>query len=121
MIRHVERHLRQLSLAALPANPEDDNEDSESEHSDVSPSPGGGDAVPPGYLDQKQPREIEPLEDHPLYTHAVQGDDGLWHCPWEGEGYCGHKPSVLRADFEYVRSQRPRAAPLLPPLFTGSR
>jgi hypothetical protein len=106
MIRHVERHLRQLSLAALPANPEDDNEDSESEHSDVSPSPGGGDAVPPS---------------HPLYTDAAQGDDGLWHCPWEGEGYCGHKPSVLRADFEYVRSQRPRAAPLLPPLFTGSR
>jgi hypothetical protein len=97
MIRHVERHLQQLSLAALTASPEDESEDSESEHSDVSSSPGGGDS---GY-----PREIEPLKDHPLYTHAVQGDDGLWHCPWEGEGYCGHKPSVLRADFEYVRSQ----------------
>ena len=112
MIHHVERHLQQLSLAALTANPKDDSEDSESEHSDVSSSPSGGDAVPPGYLDQKQPREIEPLKDHPLYTHIVQGDDGLWHCPWEGEDYCGHKPSVLKADFEYVRSQQPRAAPL---------
>ena len=121
MIRHVERHLRQLSLAALTASPEDDSEDSESEHSDVSSSPVSGDAVPPGYLDQIQPREIEPLIDHPLYTHAVQGDDGLWHCPWEGEDYCGHKPSVLRADLEYVRSQQPRTAPLLPPSFTGSR
>jgi hypothetical protein len=118
MIGHIERHLRQLSLAALTANPADDNEDGESEHSS---SPGGGDAVPPSYLGQKPPKEIEPLKEHPLYTHAVQGDDGLWHCPWEGEGYCGHKPSVLRADFEYVRSQRPRAAPLLPPLFTGNR
>lgn len=117
MIRHVERHLRLLSLAALTANPEEGDEDSESEHSDAS-SPGDGDA---GSVGSKQPREIEPLKDHPLYTHAVQGDDGLWHCPWEGEGYCVHKPSVLRADFEYVRSQRPRAAPLLPPLFTGSR
>lgn len=121
MIDHVERHLRQLSLAALPAYPEDDNEDSESEQGNVSSSTGGGDAVPPGYLDRKQPREIKPLKDHPLYKYAGQGDDGLWHCPWEGEDFCSHKPSVLRADFEYVRSQRPRAAPLLPPLFTGSR
>lgn len=118
MIRHVERHLRQLSLAALTASPEDDSEDSESEHSDASSSPCSGDAVPAGYPDPIQPREIEPLKAHPLYTHAVQGDDGLWHCPWEGEDYCGHKPSVLRADLEYVRSQQPRTAP---PSFTGSR
>jgi hypothetical protein len=118
MIRHVERHLRQLSLAALTASPEDDSEDSESEHSDASSSPGSGDAVPASYPDPKQPREIEPLKAHPLYTHAVQGDDGLWHCPWEGEDYCGHKPSVLRADLEYVQSQQPRTAP---PTFTGSR
>ena len=58
MIYHVERHLRQLSLAALTANPEDDNEDSESEHSDISSPLGSGDAVP----DQKQPGEIEPLK-----------------------------------------------------------
>ena len=121
MIRHVERHLQQLSLAALTANPEDDSEDSESEHSDISQSPAGGDAAKASYPRQKLPGEIASLKDHPLYRDAVQGDDGLWHCPWEGEGYCSHKPSVLRADFEYVRSQRPRAPPLLPPLFTGSR
>jgi hypothetical protein len=89
MISHVERHLQQLSLAALTANPEDDSEDSESEHSDVSSSPGDDDA---GNL---KPSEIK---DHPL-SDPVQGDDGLWHCPWEGEDYCDHKPSVLRADF----------------------
>jgi hypothetical protein len=99
MIYHVEHHLRQLSLAALTANPEDDNEDSESELSQS----GGDSAAPPGYLDLKQPGEIEPLENHHLFKHAVKGPDGLFHCPWEGEDYCGHQPSILRADYEYVR------------------
>lgn len=98
MIRHVERHLRQLSLAALTANPDDGSEDSGSEH--------GSDIVltSPGFSNQPGRRESESVQDHPLYTCAAQGEDGLWHCPWEGEGYCHHKPTVLRAEFEYVIS-----------------
>jgi hypothetical protein len=98
MIRHVERHLKQLSLAALPANPGDDDGGSESERekeSTRSPRDTGQDAP----QDAREAAPIERLEDHPLYN-TVQGEDGLWHCPWEGEGYCEHKPSVLRADFE---------------------
>ena len=116
MIRHVERHLQQLSLAALTANPADEYEDAGSERSDASSSPGGGDAVSPGDADRQQAKELDLLKDHPLYKRAVQGDDGLWHCPWEGEGYCGHKPSVLRADLEYVRSRPPRGRTSSTPL-----
>ena len=101
MMRHVERHLRQLSLAALPANPGNDSGDSESEHeSDTlmqSTDIVGGELQ----SNTQEPAGTESLEDHPLYS-AVQEGDGLWHCPWEGEGYCDHKPSVLRADFECV-------------------
>lgn len=105
MIRHVERHLRQLSLAALTANPGNDDSDSDSDHESDKLMPKTGilvaarDAEP---LDQPLPEgpDSESLEHHPLFTHAVQEEDGLWHCPWEGEDYCEHKPSVLRADFK---------------------
>lgn len=103
MIHHVERHLRQLSLAALTANPENGDSDSDSDHESdtLMPQTGSG-ARAAGSSNQQPPEETESLKNHPLYTHAVQEEDGLWHCPWEGEGYCDHKPSVLRADFEYV-------------------
>lgn len=98
MMRHVERHLHQLSLAALPANPGDDDEiGSEHDSDEVPPSADGSNMSSPS-LDG----DDQSFQDHPLYKHADQGNDGLWHCPWEGEGYCDHQPSVLKADFEYV-------------------
>src|SRR5262249_28487524 len=96
----------------LSANPADEDEDVGSEHSDASSSPGSGDAVSSGDPGRQQATELEPLEKHPLYKRTAQGDDGLWHCPWEGEGDCRHRPSVLRADLEYVRS-RPFSQPSL--------
>ncbi|KAK0632476.1 hypothetical protein B0T14DRAFT_560164 [Immersiella caudata] len=113
MIRHVERHLKQLSLAALPANPGDDDGGSESDREKESaPSPGVASRYVPQDVQEAAPTER--LEDHPLYNTA-QEDDGLWHCPWEGEGYCEHKPSVLRADFDkylklHLDSQRCKVA-----------
>jgi hypothetical protein len=98
MIRHVERHLKQLSLAALPANAGDDNGESESDR-EKETAESAGDAGKETQLDAQEAAPIESLEDHPLYK-TVQEEDGLWHCPWEGEGNCEHKPSVLRADFE---------------------
>ncbi|KAK5655514.1 hypothetical protein OQA88_5785 [Cercophora sp. LCS_1] len=90
MIKHVERHLRQLSLAALTANPGEDPDDSESEHESETP--------------KERRRPFDAINDwimsHPLHTAATQGEDGLWHCPWEGEGYCDHEPSVLRGDYD---------------------
>ncbi|KAK0655630.1 hypothetical protein B0T16DRAFT_451278 [Cercophora newfieldiana] len=118
MIRHVERHLKQLSLAALPANPGDDDGESESEH-ELEPTtvPGGAEQAPQTELEQPigvTSILVERLEDHPLYD-TVQEKDGLWHCPWEAEGYCEHKPSVLRADFDkyltiHLDSQRCKVA-----------
>jgi len=109
MIHHVERHLRHLSLAALTANPGNDESDSDSDRESDTPMPRTAIAMiavaagrGTGPLDQPLPEEpeSESLEHHPLFTHAVQEEDGLWHCPWEGEDYCEHKPSVLRADFK---------------------
>ena len=130
MMRHVDRHLRQLSLAALTANPEDGSEDSESEfeadatasgprlgHVDDAVDTSNVIMVPGNTHDtvRAQPQ----LRDHPLSKTAAQEADGLWHCPWEGEGYCDHKPSVLRADFEYV--SLPPDSAQLPMLTTAKR
>lgn len=98
MMRHVERHLHQLSLAALPANPGDDDEVGSEHDSDGEPASADGSNMSSPSLDG----DDRSFQDHPLYKHADQGNDGLWHCPWEGEGYCDHQPSVLKADFEYV-------------------
>lgn len=98
MMRHVERHLHQLSLAALPANPGDDDEVGSEHDSDGEPASADGSNMSSPSLDG----DDQSFQDHPLYKHADQGNDGLWHCPWEGEGYCDHQPSVLKADFEYV-------------------
>jgi len=101
MIRHVERHLKQLSLAALPANPGDDGGESESDHESDGQSRTPRDVIGAQTEEQQLSEALsaESLEDHPLYN-TVQEEDGLWHCPWEGEGYCQHQPSVLRADFD---------------------
>ncbi|KAM7196894.1 hypothetical protein V8F20_006861 [Naviculisporaceae sp. PSN 640] len=107
MIGHVERHLRQLSLAALPANHEEGSEDSESE---IDTDSTGLETT--GNDGTEQPSEERvgrtastvkqdpQLADHPLLKDAAQEADGLWHCPWEGEGYCKHQPSVLKADHD---------------------
>lgn len=103
MINHVERHLWHLFLAALTANPGNDGDDSDSDHdrgdfteqTQRGTTPGSPPTLP-------LIKSIDELKDHTLYKDAAQEEDGLWHCPWEGEDYCDHKPSVLRADYEYV-------------------
>lgn len=39
--------------------------------------------------------------DHPLYHNATAGPDGLYHCPWEGDASCQHKPEKLKCNYEY--------------------
>ncbi len=34
------------------------------------------------------------------YKEAVKGEDGLWHCPWEGQECCNHKPEKLKCNYE---------------------
>jgi hypothetical protein len=39
--------------------------------------------------------------DHPLYHNAAPKDDGLYHCPWESDPTCQHKPEKLKCNYEY--------------------
>jgi hypothetical protein len=39
--------------------------------------------------------------EHPLYSKATTGPDGLYHCPWEGKDpTCNHKPEKLKCNYE---------------------
>ncbi|RSM09079.1 hypothetical protein CDV31_007846 [Fusarium ambrosium] len=38
--------------------------------------------------------------DHDLYTKAAPHEDGLYHCPWEGQPSCAHQPQKLKANYE---------------------
>ena len=38
--------------------------------------------------------------DHPYYKQAIPQADGLYHCPWEGDSSCNHKPEKLKCNYE---------------------
>lgn len=38
--------------------------------------------------------------DHPLYQNVNAGPDGLYHCPWEGQASCNHKPEKLKCNYD---------------------
>ena len=40
--------------------------------------------------------------DHPLYQNVTAQSDGLYHCPWEGQDCCQHKPEKLKCNYEYA-------------------
>ena len=48
---------------------------------------------------------------HPLYRNAKTQGDGLYHCPWEGQNDCRHKPQKLKYNYEYVE---PRSTCVVP-------
>jgi hypothetical protein len=39
--------------------------------------------------------------DHPLYQNVTAQADGFYHCPWEGQEGCQHKPEKLKCNYEY--------------------
>lgn len=43
--------------------------------------------------------DVTPAREHELY-HAVPSDDGLYHCPFEGQENCAHKPTKLKCNYE---------------------
>lgn len=47
-------------------------------------------------------RDGETARNHDLYKTAITQDDGLFHCPWEGDASCNHKPEKLKCNYEYV-------------------
>ncbi|KAH6687469.1 hypothetical protein F5X68DRAFT_134185 [Plectosphaerella plurivora] len=42
----------------------------------------------------------ESARDHPLYKDAKPSTDGLFHCPWEGDASCNHKPEKLKCNYD---------------------
>lgn len=48
---------------------------------------------------------------HELYHNVAPQSDGLYHCPWEGQDICQHRPEKLKCNYEYDSSDScfPRA------------
>ena len=81
--RHIGRHLERLALFTIPkATYEYDSDEQDPEQRD-----GEGTGT-------------ESARDHPLYKNAYPQADGLFHCPWEGQPSCQHKPEKLKCNYE---------------------
>ncbi|TQV99881.1 C2H2 finger domain-containing protein [Cordyceps javanica] len=67
--------------------------------------PFGGDMnISANYQQRSSVESDSPREDH-RYKNAVRGSDGLFHCPWEGQPGCSHKPEKLKCNYDkYVDS-----------------
>lgn len=57
-------------------------------------------SLPPGWNARRLISEGETARDHPLYKNAFTQADGLFHCPWEGQASCNHKPEKLKCNYE---------------------
>lgn len=44
--------------------------------------------------------ESDSPRDDARYKNAARQADGLFHCPWEGEAGCNHKPEKLKCNYE---------------------
>lgn len=53
-----------------------------------------------GWANRRLVNDGESARDHPLYKSAFPQADGLYHCPWEGETSCNHKPEKLKCNYE---------------------
>ncbi|KAM7223847.1 zinc finger protein GLI2 [Rhypophila decipiens] len=58
-------------------------------------------SLPPPFSSRRLSGEGESARDHYLYKN-VQPDktDGLFHCPWEGQASCNHKPEKLKCNYD---------------------
>ncbi|KAK1971861.1 C2H2 transcription factor [Colletotrichum sublineola] len=60
----------------------------------------GDAALPPTFPSRRPTSEGDSARDHPLYKNATPQADGLFHCPWEGESSCNHKPEKLKCNYD---------------------
>ncbi|CAM1505444.1 Fc.00g110810.m01.CDS01 [Cosmosporella sp. VM-42] len=58
--------------------------------------------LPPAYTGLRRTvSEGESARDHDLYKKAAPShEDGLYHCPWEGQASCNHKPEKLKCNYD---------------------
>ncbi|CAP68648.1 uncharacterized protein PODANS_7_6190 [Podospora anserina S mat+] len=57
-------------------------------------------ALPPAFGARRMSGEGESARDHYLYKNAYPHADGLFHCPWEGQPSCNHKPEKLKCNYD---------------------
>ncbi|RTE81251.1 hypothetical protein BHE90_004236 [Fusarium euwallaceae] len=130
IVHHLTRHMEEISLAALPSGYDSDNdiEESEDEAEDeeedededgdedeyenavdrfldfVSSSRGPTDERPVTSKDHGLLATTvtidQTVRDSDLYTKATPHEDGLYHCPWEGQPGCNHQPQKLKANYD---------------------
>jgi len=60
---------------------------------------GGGEDYSTAFSSRRA-SEGESARDHYLYKSATPSADGLYHCPWEGDQSCNHKPEKLKCNYE---------------------
>ncbi|KAI8677271.1 hypothetical protein NCS56_00616800 [Fusarium sp. Ph1] len=49
---------------------------------------------------RRQNSDGESARDHDLYKKAAPHEDGLYHCPWEGQPSCNHKAEKLKCNYD---------------------
>ncbi|KAI1826233.1 hypothetical protein F4861DRAFT_537339 [Xylaria intraflava] len=57
-------------------------------------------ALPPSFSRRPSGEGESSARDHPLYKTAMPKNDGLFHCPWEGQAACNHKPEKLKCNYD---------------------
>ncbi|KAI1153346.1 hypothetical protein F4825DRAFT_265509 [Nemania diffusa] len=57
-------------------------------------------ALPPSFTRRPSGDGESSARDHPLYKNAYPKPDGLFHCPWEGQASCNHKPEKLKCNYD---------------------
>ncbi|KAJ9154892.1 Zinc finger protein ZIC 5 [Pleurostoma richardsiae] len=57
-------------------------------------------SLPPAWSTRRSSHEGESARDHPLYKNAFPHADGLFHCPWEGQPTCNHRPEKLKCNYD---------------------
>lgn len=60
----------------------------------------GDDQMPVNSWPTPPASDNDNARDHPLYRTALPSADGLYHCPWEGQASCNHKPEKLKCNYE---------------------
>ncbi|TDZ61606.1 hypothetical protein CTRI78_v004231 [Colletotrichum trifolii] len=61
---------------------------------------GDANSLPSAFPSRRNTNEGDSARDHPLYKNATPQADGLFHCPWEGESSCNHKPEKLKCNYD---------------------
>lgn len=52
------------------------------------------------FIPRRSGSDGESARDNPLYRNVSPGVDGLYHCPFEGDADCNHKPEKLKCNYE---------------------